>query len=114
MEEKASTRWPDCARRSCRRILSRDVCSCSGVDAELQLALGDNTREFDMGASWSIGEHVRRQTHSEDAPSVAGSATYPMVQRVGVFPVRLAFPCGVRSPSCYCPPTRFRITSAWR
>src|SRR6266702_1366790 len=31
MEEKASTPWPDCVRRSCRRIPSPDACSCFGA-----------------------------------------------------------------------------------
>src|SRR5271157_5222898 len=46
MEERASTRWPSCARRNCRRIRSRVVC--------LGFAAGGERRS----ASWSIRARV--------------------------------------------------------
>src|SRR5664280_2962241 len=38
MEERASTRWPSCARRNCRRIRSRVVCLCSAAGVERRSA----------------------------------------------------------------------------
>src|SRR5271157_5479162 len=34
MEERASTRWPSCARRNCGRIPSRVVCLCFAAGEE--------------------------------------------------------------------------------
>src|SRR5439155_11846222 len=41
--ERASTRWPDCARRSCRRIPSRDACLCSAAGGEPRFAFSPTT-----------------------------------------------------------------------
>src|ERR1017187_7159287 len=38
MEERASTRWPSCARRNCRRIRSRVVCLCFAAGVERRSA----------------------------------------------------------------------------
>lgn len=57
MEGRASTRWPGCARRGYRRILSRDACLCSAAWAPKDI---HKTREQLKSLGYGVSELEHR------------------------------------------------------